>query len=132
MSMNRAQRRAAKKAAPKKKPIMHNLTKQERLERICQNGITPNDLKKEFDDGYHAGYLTASDDIIKACYAGLCIALNELYGFGEKRMKDVLRKVDNLMITRITGEDMIQEVMDRFGFKIDFEDAFDRIQEVDE
>lgn len=130
--MNRQQRRAAKKSAPKKKPIFHNMTKQERIERICQNGITLDDLKRNWDDGYDAGYKVASEDTIKACYAAFALALHDLHGFGQKRCKDALRAVDEAVLYRITGDDMIQDVFDKIGFKIDFCDPLERSKESDE
>lgn len=127
--MNRKQRREAKRDAPKKKPIFHNMTKQERIERICKNGITLDDLKRNYDDGFNAGYKLAGEDTVKACYAALCLALHELYGFVEKRCKDVLNAVDNTILYRLTGDDLIQGVFDKIGLTINFGDPIERIKE---
>lgn len=130
--MNRAERRAAKKQAPKKKPIFHNLTKQERIERVCQDGITIDDLKRNYDDGFMAGYKLAGEDTIKACYAALCLALHEIHGFGEKRCYRVLCAADNALCYRLTGDELIQDVFNKIGLRINFNDPFERIQEVEE
>lgn len=127
--MNRKQRREAKRDAPKKKPIFHNMTRQERIERICKNGITLDDLKRNYDDGFNAGYKLAGEDAVKACYAALCLALHELHGFGQKRCKDVLKAVDDAILYRLTGDDLIQDVFDKIGLTINFSDPMERIKE---
>lgn len=125
--MNRQQRRKQQKSAPKKNQF-HKLSKQERIERIQQNGITISDLKNNYDTGFNNGYKTAGEDAIKACYAAMCLALHELYGFGEKRCRDVLKYVDDAVLYRITGEDMVKEVFDKINLKIAFSDPIERIQ----
>lgn len=130
--MNRAERRAAKKQTPKKKPIFHNLTKQERLERICQNGITIDDLKKADEWSYKQGYSDGVTSTFRSIYAGLCLALNELYGFGSKRCKDVLSRTDAIVTEQLISYDATEAVWNRMKLRISVDDPFERIQEVEE
>lgn len=124
--MNRKERRAAIKS----KPSYLRETKEELTKRLIKNGITLDDLKDEFQKGYHAGFKAASEPVIKGCYAAICLALNDLYGFGHKRCGDVLLAVDNHITMSLTSKEAIEEVYKRMGLRIDFKEPFDRIQEV--
>jgi hypothetical protein len=94
-----------------------------------RNGITIADLEKAGNDGFAKGYEVASFDTIKACYAALCLALKEIHGFKKKRCARVLRAVDNAVLYRLTGDDLIQQVWDEIGLNINFNDPLDRIEE---
>lgn len=101
-------------------------------DRLSQNGITPEDLEKNYDLGYHKGFSDASEPVIKGCYAAVCLALHDLYGFGKERCKKTLEAIDQHMLMSLTSMDAIEEVWEKVGIWLDFKDAFDRIQEVQE
>ena len=84
--MNRQQRRKAYRD----KPAYLRETKEQIEKRLIKNGITPQDLKAEYDKGWTAGFTKAAEPTIRSCYAAVCLALNDLYGFGSKRCADVL------------------------------------------
>lgn len=123
--MNRAQRRAKHKATPR----YLRETTDERIRRLCKNGITPQDLKKEWDEGYSAGFRDAAPCVIKTAYAAICLALQDLHGYGRKRCADVLREVDNYIVNSLTSAEAIEEVFDRIGLYINFDEPFERIEE---
>ena len=128
--MNRAERRAAKKQAPKK-PEWRKLTYEERKAALVKNGITIDDLKKPGEQGYKQGYSDGVETTFKSIYAAMCLALNELYGFGSKRCKDVLSRTDAIVTEQLTSYDAIEEVWNRMKLRISFNDPFERIQEVE-
>lgn len=103
------------------------------LDDICksmvQNGITVHDLQANFDKGYRAGYRKAGEQIVKGCYAAVCLALNELHGFGHKRCRDVLCKIDELMLYQLTTDEAVNEVWEKTGLKIHFDEALDRVSD---
>lgn len=70
--------------------------------------------------------------MVKSCYAAICLALHELYGFGRKRCLDTLNCVDAKLIDTLTSAEAIDEVWEKIGLQIDFSEAFDRISEKDE
>ena len=132
--MNREQRRAQKKAQrgqPKpKQPQYLRMTKQQRMDALVKNGITIKDLEENYNKGYEAGFAVASGPVIKTCYAAVCLALNELHGFGMKRCKDVLNLVDEKILFSLTSMETIEEVWQKIGLQIDFNEvASDRITE---
>ena len=56
--------------------------------------------------------------------------LNEKYGFGRKRCCEVLNAVDQHLLYTLTSDEAIEEVWKRMGLKLEFNETFDRIQEV--
>ena len=132
--MNREQRRAQKKAQrgqPKpKQPQYLRMTKEQRMDALVKNGITIKDLEENYNRGYEAGFAVASGPVIKTCYAAVCLALNELHGFGMKRCKDVLNLVDEKILFSLTSMETIEEVWQKIGLQIDFNEVVsDRITE---
>ena len=125
--MNRAARRANKKATPS---YLRNMTPDQIKKRFVQQGISPDDLIEEYRKGYNAGWRDAGDPIVKGCYAAICLALNEMHGFGCKRCKDVLNKVDEILLYTLTSDEAIQSVWDKIGLKLTFSETFDRVSEV--
>lgn len=104
--------------------------RQKKAQELQRNGITVKDLEENYDKGFHEGFKKAAEPIVRGCYAGVCLALNELYGFGHKRCADVLNALDNHITMSLTTSELIDEVWERMGLKIEFKEAFDRIQEV--
>lgn len=127
--MNRQQRRASSKSQMKK-PIWHGLTKEQKKEALFKNGITIDDLKKEFDNGYKAGFADAAPQTFKTIYAAICLTLNEKYGFGKKRCLDVLNSVDSLVINTLNSYEAIEDVYNKIGLKINFDETFERVEEI--
>ena len=132
--MNREQRRAQKKAQrgqPKpKQPQYLRMTKEQRMDALVKNGITIKDLEENYNKGYEAGFSVASGPVIKTCYAAVCLALNELHGFGMKRCKDVLNLVDEKILFSLASMEAIEEVWQKIGLQIDFNEVVsDRITE---
>lgn len=124
--MNRQQRRKANKA----KPAYLRESREQIEKRLIKNGITPQDLEAEYNKGWEAGFAKAAEPVIRSCYAAVCLALNDLHGFGQKRCADVLNAIDKHMLYSLTSKEAIEEVYKRMKLKIEFREAFDRVQEV--
>lgn len=106
------------------------------VQRMSQNGITPDDLRKAQDEayskGFGEGFARAGDNIVRGIYAGICLTLNDLYGFGRKRCYDVLKAVDEKIIYQLDSEEAINEVFDRMKLRINFKDPIERIESTEE
>lgn len=124
--MNRQQRRAERKATP----AYLREPKEGIQPRLVKNGITVNDLKVNYEKGYNAGFRDASQPTIQGCFAAVCLALNEIHGFGRKRLCRVLNAIDQHMTLSLSSMEAIEEVYEKIGLRIDFNEAFDRVQEV--
>ena len=120
--MNRQQRRAAKRSAPKKKGF-HALTREQRMQNLVKNGITLKDLEKAYEDGLRDGLMESGLPLIRSFYAALCLALQELHGFGPKRCYDVLTRTDQHITDSLCSAEMVEEVLDRLGLEIDIHDV---------
>lgn len=130
--MNREQRRAQKRKERQQRnpaPAYRPLTKQEKIDALIKNGITVKDLEKNYNDGYKAGFADAAPSTFKTIYAAICLVLNEKYGFGRKRCHDVLNAVDKCVTESLTSMELIEEVWERIGLYIDFNDGIERIKE---
>jgi hypothetical protein len=92
----------------------------EAFQRINRNGITIEDLKRVEEDGYRRGMNVGIENTMKTCYAAICLALNELHGFGTKRCREVLNAVDEKVVMTLVSDDAIREVFDRMGLEINF------------
>lgn len=103
----------------------------EAVQRIERNGLTIEDLKKNYQIGWDAGFKDAKDFTLKVCFAGVCLALNEKYGFGQKRCIEVLREIDKKMMYALSSEDALDEVFEKLKIKMHFGETFseDRITE---
>ena len=133
MSLNRQQRRKlAKQNKSIKQPAYRGMTHEQKLERIFQQGISLEDLKREYQYGYEDGHAAASPTTFKTCYAAAILALHELLGFGRKRCQRVLRRMDEMVMEYLGSQEIIDAVWDKIGLKLDFNEPLDRIQETDE
>lgn len=102
-----------------------------KMDRLQRNGITVADLKENYDKGWHDGFYESGDMVIRSCYAAICLALNDLYGFGQKRCMAVLNVMDQHLTMTLTSQEAIDEVYNRMGLQIEFQEAFDRVREVE-
>ena len=118
--MNRAQRRAARKATP----ACMRATKEQRIAALIKNGITPEDLEREYHNGYRDGCKKGTESTFKAVYAAVCLALKDTYGFGPERCARVLRAVNEAVIFNLSTEELIDEVWERVGLRINFDEPF--------
>lgn len=137
---NRAQRRADARQEQKENAELRmsgyfkaktkiEAVKQKKMDELQRNGITLADLQANYDKGFHDGFKKAAEPIVRGCYAGVCLALNDLYGFGHKRCADVLNALDQHITMTLSTVEAIDEVWNRMGLKLDFKDPFERIQD---
>ena len=90
------------------------------FQRIQKNGITLEDVKRAEEKSYAQGVQAGIENTMKTCYAAICLALNELHGFGTKRCKDVLNAVDEKVVMALTSDEAVDEVYRRMGLAIRF------------
>ena len=136
--MNRNQRRMSEQSHQAASSVMRECMpdvyfreKVAVMDALQQNGITVKELEDNYNRGWNEGFAKAGEPVIQACYAAICLTLNDLYKFGSKRCADVLGAVDHHMLYSLTSEDAINEVYERMKLRINFAETFDRIQEVE-
>ena len=129
--MNRQQRRAAQKAAPKK-PAWRKLTPDERKAELIKNGITSSDLQKAYEDGFEKGYRESAFPLVKTLYACVCLTCHDLYGFGARRCIRLLKALDANIANQLTSIEAVDEVFEKLHLKLNFDEPFDRLEETNE
>lgn len=100
------------------------------LYKIEKNGITVDDLEKEYQKGYSKGFGDGSEPMYRTMMAAVALALHEKHGFGCKRVIEMLKAIDNKVIFSLTSMELVQEVFDKLGLEIKFGDPFEQIGEV--
>ncbi len=115
--MNRAERRKQQKAVP---GWMRNLSSNEALTRMAKNGITAQDMLRE----YRRGYTDGSDEAQRACvrllYAAACVAARRAFRFGKKRIRRLMRAMDEALEMCIDDADMVAQAEQETGYKLRF------------
>ncbi len=119
--MNRQQRRNAQRNQPAYKRMGHD----QLMSALAKNGITPNDLQTAKQDGYKLGV----ESTMYTCYAAFCLVLDEEFSTDRETMIRVLQNVDDKVTFTLDSKEIIDEVLEKYGLKIEFRDSFDRIQE---
>lgn len=92
------------------------------FQRIQRNGITVEDMYNAENIAYAKGVAAGKDATVRTCFAAICMALHEMYGFGKGRCAKVLNNVYDKLTLSLTSEDAIQEVYDSMGLEIHFSD----------
>ena len=105
--MNRAQRRAQQKATP----AYLRGTREQKVKALLKNGITPEDLEREYERGFKEGFKAAAPATFKAIYAAVCKALRKLYKFGRYRCSKVLMAVDDIVVYQDGGSLVVHKVI---------------------
>ncbi len=122
---NRAERRAKKKQQPR---WQKHFTSDERINAMCRNGITPKDVDDAYNQGRKDALHEVSDYCMKDCYAGFLLAAHEVFGFGRKRCRRLLRAADDKICNSLSSDEAIEEVFRKVGVMIAFYDP-ERITE---
>lgn len=123
--MNRQQRRAQQRATP---GYLRG-TKEQKIKALLKNGITPEDLEREYQKGFEAGFKAGAPMTFKSIYAAVCMALHDLHGFGHDRCAKVLMAVDEHVANSLTSQELIEEAWRKIGLYLNFDEPFDRIED---
>ena len=89
-------------------------------------------LAKAMADSEKEARNQAVEYCFHSIYAAVLLAAQEVYGFGHKRAWRLLKRVDEIVCTARSSEEVIREVWERMGLEINFREGVDRIREVEE
>lgn len=77
--MNRQQRRKIERQNRKiTRPAYKGMTKEQRMDALVKNGITAEDLKQEWHDGFEAGFREACPATVRTLYAAVLLAAHDV------------------------------------------------------
>ena len=126
---NRTERRRMMRETTAKNKAFADYTQSQLLAGLAKNGITPQDMEKEYHRGYQDGLHAASlPMMIKTCYAAICLALHDEFGFGEDEYFRALTHVDERLLWTLENQELVDEVLEKTGLTIQFDEVFDRVQ----
>ena len=94
------------------------------IERLSKNGITPDDLRKEYNRGYDAAQKDLTGFTMRMFYCACGLALHDLHGFGKQRIIRVLDKIQQIMTEEICTADIADRLKRETGIEI-FETDYD-------
>ena len=126
---NRAQRRAImRNQNSKTKRLISDYTQQQRLAGLIQNGITTEDISNAYRRGQEDGFKQAGAVITKCCYAGICVALHDVFGFGEERCFRAIKAVDEKVLYSLNHSELVDEVLEKVGLRLELDEPVERVQ----
>lgn len=137
---NRAQRRAMMRAETNRNRRLEAeymdsiaaMGRQQRIHGLCQNGITPTDVQKEFERGRKVGFDQAGLAITKSCYAGIILALKEEFDFDTSQCFRAISAVDQKVIWAISHSELADQVLEETGIHLELDDPLQRVIRVKE
>ena len=123
--MNREQRRRALRSAPQ----WAGMTKDQRLERLFKNGLTLKDLERERKAGWEEGFRAGVTGSMKTLFAAVALALKrDKIHLGWRRSKRILNAADQITVEHLTSQEAIDQVWEEVGLRLDFSEAFEKVQ----
>ena len=125
--MNRADRRAASRELAHDGKLYSNYVikrdaaKNAEKAKLERNGITAEDLKREYERGRSEAINAESDFAVKMIYCGFALALKREFGFGRERIIRAIKAADSIILEELTTEDIIDRVSRELGIAMRFE-----------
>lgn len=111
--------------------FQREVEKYEQARRIIEHhGITEKDLEESYEKGLRDGIHEAGLNITKCCYAAVCLALHEEFGFGAERCHRALNAVDQRIVWSLNHSELADEVLEKTGLQIKFDEPFERVERV--
>lgn len=135
---NRAQRRAMMRATTNRNKMLAaeyersimQAGHQKRIAGLIQNGITPDDVKKEYDRGLREGFDLAGKNIVKSCYAAVILTLKEEFGFNDEQCFQALAAMDHKILYSIEHGELSDQVLKETGVELVLDDPIQRVREI--
>lgn len=113
MSNREADKRAIMAQLPKGSSILMTVNASKAYDAGYANG--QKDAKQE---AYNKGFSDANHYASKVMIACSCLALSEVFGFGEQRMQRFAEAFRSKLIDVLDGNDAIRECTERFGITL--------------
>ena len=97
---------------------LRNLSTKERVDRICRNGITLNDLKHNFELGFEKGKAEGIAWGYDAAYGSLMIALHREFGFGRERLSRLAMATADVQINCLSNRKAYEQLVAETGLTL--------------
>lgn len=99
---------------------------EEKIRAACKTSpIT----ESAYNMGYNEGMQRGLRFMAKDCYCAALLAMRDISKYGHKRGLRLLKVMDNIILTRLTTEELIDKLLEEMRIVFDFDEPFDRIRE---
>ena len=87
----------------------------------------------DYEREYERGAKDAERHAIKMIFAGMCLAMKEEFGFGAQRIHRMLTATQKYLQpgAYFTTAELIDEVLEKTGIRLDFDDPFDMVERIE-
>lgn len=112
---------------------MHNRQERRQLKREGL-AFTPKQeavINAAIQQNYELGIQKGRGQAIKMCFAGVCLALHDVCGFGGTRVKRVLQQMEHHILETLSSEEAMDKVFEEIGLRISFSNPFGYLEEVE-
>lgn len=93
----------------------HELTRQERVARIEQQGISMSDLKANYDIGRKDGQKAGFEYGFDSAYGSVMLALHREFGFGAERLKRLAMATAKVQVECLTTIEAFRKLVEETG-----------------
>ncbi len=90
-----------------------------------------NKLQEMFNKGREEGFRDAAEPIIKSCYAGICIALHDEFGFGEEMCFQAIKAVHDKVMWSLGHTELVDEVLEKTGLELNLDEPLEAVRRRD-
>lgn len=124
--VNRAERRAESRRLQReaeleaKYLVKRDAAKKAAMAKLERNGITVEDLQREYERGKNESLADMTDFAMKMIYCGFALALKREFKFGPERVLRTLRAADQIILEELTTQDIIDRVSRELGIEVRF------------
>jgi len=119
--MNRQMRRAKNRSKDKERKAQAGYRK---------NGITPEDLQKEYDRGFERGFNEAGMELLPDFYCGAALAAQELLGIGNEQCFEMLKLMEQKIEYALCHHALVEETLRKIGIEVCRDNPIDQVRAV--
>lgn len=86
-----------------------------------------------YEREYERGAKDAERHAIKMIFAGMCLAMKQEFGFGTQRIYRMLTATQKYLQpgAYFTTAELIDDVLEKTGIRLDFDDPFDMVERIE-
>lgn len=95
---------------------------------LYRNGITFDDMKKEYERGFKDGRKISEDFAFHAVYAAFLITMIDHHNMEQDEAITLLREIDNQVVLCIEDQELMDEAYRRTGVELNWADSLERIE----
>ena len=93
-----------------------------------RNGITLDDLKREYMRGAKEGRKLAEDYAFQTIYAAFLITMIDHHGMDADEAVDLLIEIDHQTVACVENSELIEEAYRKTGIQLNWDEAIERIE----